>query len=241
METILIRERYKIVQILYMAKDYMLAEAVDIQDRETPGCLINLYGGELLHRYGRIYAEVDAGRCPAFRRVFLENNTLAAVFADSRGIPVDRMFYRKDGWDWVARMEYAEAFLHAALLLEDLPPEVGCAALRAENVLFPTYRRAVELRFAVLPMEEMNRRELALMAGDHVQKILPGRLRDPDSEIAFLRAIRRGAFPSMVAMYSAWRETRDQIQAGYEEWDKKNWLKKGTTLLKRAVKRRRSK
>ena len=30
METILIRERYKVVRILYTAEDYVLAEAVDI-------------------------------------------------------------------------------------------------------------------------------------------------------------------------------------------------------------------
>ena len=239
METILIRERYKIVRILYQTEDYMLAEAVDIQDRETPVCLINLYGGSLLHRYGRIYADLQNGQCAAFQRVFLESETLAAVFSDSRGIPIDQMFFKGDGWRWPERLEYAELLLNAALRLEAFPPEIGCSALLAENVLFPTYRRAVELRFAVLPMGEMNRRELALLAGDHLRKILPGGLKAPDAEIA-LRGKLQGC-PSMVSLYSAWREARGQIQAGYEEWEKKNLFKKGFTLLKRAVKRRRSK
>ena len=239
METILIRERYKIVRILYQAEEYMLAEAVDIQDRETPVCLINLYGGSQLHRYGRIYAGLQSGQCAAFQRVFLESETLAAVFSDSKGIPIDQMFFKGDGWRWPERLEYAELFLNAALRLEELPPEIGCAVLQSENVLFPTYRRAVELRFAVLPMGEMNRRELALLAGDQLRKILPGGLKAPDEELALLRKLR--SVPSMVSLYSAWREARAGIQAGYEEWESKNLLKKGITLLKRVVKRRRSK
>lgn len=238
METILIRERYKIVRVLYRVEDYILAEAVDIQDRETPVCLINLYGGKLLHRYGRIYADLEAGRCAAFQRMFLENNTLVAIFSDSKGIPIDRVFYKGDKWNWPERLEYAELLLHAALLLEELSPEIGCAALRSENVLFPAYRKAVELRFAVVPMEEMNRRELALMAGDQLRKILPGKLTAPDEELAFLRQIPY--YPSMVALYSAWREAKGQIQAGYEAWEKEKLVKKGLTLLKRALKRRRS-
>ena len=239
METILIRERYKIVRILYQKQDYMLAEAVDIQDRETPVCLINLYAGALLHRYGRIYAGLQDGQCAAFQRVFLERDTLAAVFSDARGIPIDQMFFKGDGWRWPERLEYAELLLHAALLLEELPPEIGCAALWSENVLFPAYRRAVELRFAIPPMGEMNRRELALLAGDHLRKMLPGGLKAPDEEIALLKKLQ--SCPSMISLYSAWREARGKIQTGYEEWEKKNWFKKGLTLLKRAVKRRREK
>ena len=240
METILIRERYKVVRILYTAEDYVLAEAVDIQDRETPVCLVNLYGGALLHRYGRIFADLRAERCAPFRRVLLEKDTLAAVFDHCPGVPIDRLFYRKDKWHWLDRIDYAEQLLHEALLLEDLPPEIGCAALRSDNVqIFPRDKK-LALQFAVLPMEKMNRRELALLAGDQVRKILPGRLSAPDAEFFFLLELRQGAYPSMVALYSSWREIRGQIQAGYEEWEKKSWLGKGVTLLKRAFKRRRS-
>lgn len=241
METILIRERYKIVRILYMTEDYILAEAVDIQDRETPLCLVNLYGGELLHRYGKIYADLRPERCPDFQRVFLEKETLVAVFADHGGFPIDRVFFRGDKWHWSMRLEYVESLLHAALLLEDLPPEIGCAALRSENVLFPPNKKNVVLQFAVLPMEEMTRRELTLLSGDHVQKLLPGRLSAPDEELAFTALLRQGVYPSMVTLYSAWREARGGIQAGYEAWDQKHLIKKGITLLKRLLKRRRSK
>ena len=242
METILIRERYKIVRILYTTEDYVLAEAVDIQERETPLCLVNLYAGELLHRYGRIYADLRAERCAAFQRVFLEKDTLAAVFSNQKGIPIDRAFYRKDRWPWQDRLELAERLLHEALLLEDLPPEIGCAALQSFNVLFLPYEeKAVALRFAVLPMGEMNRRELALLAGDQVRKLLPGRLSAPDEELAFRARTRQGVYPSMVSLYSDWRKTRSRIREGYEKWENMNLIQKGVTLLKRSVKRRREK
>lgn len=241
METILIRERYKIVRILYTAEDYILAEAVDIQDRETPLCLLNLYSGALLHRYGRLYADLRTEQCASFQWVFLEKDTLAAVFSDCKGIPIDRVFYRKDKWHWTDRLDYTEKLLHEALMLEDLPPEIGCAALRSENVRILPTRRAVALRYAVLPMGEMNRRELALLASDQVRKLLPGRLSAPDAELVFLNRLRQGVYPSLVTLYSAWREIRPEIQADYEVWEKKKWLGKGITLLKRAFKRRRSK
>ncbi len=238
MESILIRERYKIVQVLYSSDEYLLAEAVDIQDRERPLCLMNLYGGRLFHRYGRLFADLRREQCPDFQRAFLEKDTLAAVFSDQRGTPIDEVFFRGDRRQWQERLEWAELLLHAALLLEALPPEIGCAALRSENVLFSLQGKKVRLRFAIFPMEEMNRRELALMAGDQVRKILPGRLNAPDEELAFHRRMRRGEFMSVVALYSAWRETSVQIRSGYEEWEKKNWIQKALTMLKRAVRGR---
>ena len=78
MDGILIRERYKVVQVLWRAENYAAVEVVDIQERENPSLLVNLYGGELLHRYGEIYAGMKD--CPAFRGMFLEDGALAAVF-----------------------------------------------------------------------------------------------------------------------------------------------------------------
>ena len=78
MNTVLIRERYKVVRVLYSEPDYAFVEAVDIQERETPTRQINLYEGELLHRYGRLCAGIDPADCPAFQGMFLCGDTLAA-------------------------------------------------------------------------------------------------------------------------------------------------------------------
>ena len=54
MGSLLIRERYKVVRVVELQPDYALLEAVDIADRETPSCLLNLYEGAFLHQYARI-------------------------------------------------------------------------------------------------------------------------------------------------------------------------------------------
>lgn len=93
METILIRERYKVVRVLRAFEGYACVEAVDIQDRETPVCLVNLYEGEQFHRYGKIYASMKQEDCPALRRFFLDGQTVVAVFEDSKGVNIDDLFY----------------------------------------------------------------------------------------------------------------------------------------------------
>ena len=90
MEAVLIRERYKIVRVLHAAEDFACVEAVDIQDRETPVYLINLYEGEFFHRYGKIYASMKQEDCPALRRLFLDGQTIAAVFEEKQGVNIDQ-------------------------------------------------------------------------------------------------------------------------------------------------------
>ena len=96
METMLICERYKVVRVIARRSDYALLEAVDISDRETPTCLLNLYEGELLRKYARICSGIRKEDCPAFRGMFLERGTLVAVFDYSTGEPIDNLFCRGD-------------------------------------------------------------------------------------------------------------------------------------------------
>ena len=41
MDGILIRERYKVVQVLWRAENYAAVEVVDIQERENPSLLVS--------------------------------------------------------------------------------------------------------------------------------------------------------------------------------------------------------
>ena len=45
MDTVMVRERYKIVRVLEAENDYAFAESVDITERETPVRLLNIYEG----------------------------------------------------------------------------------------------------------------------------------------------------------------------------------------------------
>lgn len=241
MESMLIRERYKVARVLWARRDYALVEAADIQDRATPIRLLNLYEGELLHRYARICEGIRTEDCPAFRGMFLERDTLAVVFDDCKGVAINDLFFRGDKWSWQERLEYAELVLHHALSLSSLPAEVACAAMLSENLLFDPEKKTLISRYMLSPLEPMNGRELAALAEDQIQKILPRRLSGGKAENAFLDSLGRGGFASMVPLYSAWREARKAIEEERTAFDASNPVNRALSILKRALLRIRFK
>lgn len=238
MKSLLIRERYKVVRVITTQPGYALLEAVDISDRETPSCLLNLYEGELLHRYARICAGIKKEECPAFRGMFLEKGTLVAAFDRFSGEPIDRLFYRGDAWTWRERLSYTELLLHRALSLANLPPEVSCAALYSDNLLFDLTNQRVNIRWMLQPTEDMNIREAALLAADQVKKIMPRSLRAGPAETKFLDQLDAGMLRSVVALYGIWREAEQAIRTEREEFEHKNFIKRGFILLGRAFRRK---
>ena len=233
MESMLIRDRYKVIQVVRVQDDYAAVRAVDIQDRERPGRLINLYEGRLLHQYGPVYMNLDQRECPLFREFFLEGSTLAAVFDNTGGQPIDQVFFDGDKWKWRTRLEAAEALLHEALTLSNLPPEISCAALLSENVRPDPAEKKVELRFLVSPLEGMNGREAALLAGDQVKKILPRRWFSQPSELRFLDSLDRGEYRTLASLYAGWRAVREDIEKEYLKWEERNLIMKLLTGAKR--------
>lgn len=243
MNTVLIRERYKVVRVLWSEPDYAFVEAVDIQERETPSRLINLYEGELLHRYGRICAAIDPAECPAYRGMFLTKGTLAVIFDACSGVPIDQVFFKEDEWSPEERLDYAEMVLHQALLLANLPPAVSCAAMLSENLLIDLGENRIQLRYMIRPLPEMNGRELALLTGDQVKKILPRTFLSLGAQLDFLDQLDAGLFRSVVPLYACWRETEPAMREEQEAFQNQNWISRGITLLKlrlgRCRKRRR--
>lgn len=235
MDGILIRERYKVVQVLERAGDYAAVQAVDIQDRETPSRLINLYGGALLHQYGAVYAGVED--CPELKGLLLEEGTLAAVFSVGRGTPIDRLFYRGDRWSWAERLAVAQQVMHRALTLANLPPEISCSAFCGDNLLLDPEEGRVELCFRVRPMGELPPRELTLLAADQVKKILPRRWSSCDRQLALLDRLDRGDFLSIVPMYAWWREELAGMEEEFAALARRNPVSRFAFLLWKNLKR----
>ena len=234
-EGFMIRKRYKVVRVLWVQRDYALVEAVDIAERETPERLINLFEGGLLHRYGRIFSELKKEECPSFREVFMEGDTLAAVFDNCQGEMIDFVFHKEARWKWEDRLEFAELILHQGLLLFNVPPEISCAAMLSENVFFDLEKRWVRLRYMLLPMENLQPRELTLLVGDHVKKILPRNIFSTDAERDFLNSLDAGGYLSMTLLYSAWRDASRKIREQREEFRKAGLFRKGWILLKHLI------
>ena len=80
--------------MLETRENYAFAEAVDILDREKSSYLLNIYEGPLLRTYLPCFDQLDA--CPDFQGVFLEGESLVAVFRYRAGTPIDQVFYRGD-------------------------------------------------------------------------------------------------------------------------------------------------
>ena len=239
METMLIRERYKVVRVIARQSDYALLEAVDISDRETPSCLLNLYEGKLLRRYARICSGIRKEECPAFRGMFLERGTLVAVFSQSSGEPIDTQFRRGDSWSIDDRLLYTEKLLHCALSLANMPSEMSCAALLSDNVLIDPKEHRVSIRWMLMPMEEMNQRETALLATDQVRKIMPKTLRAGKEEWRFLNELESGLFRYVVSLYSRWREAEPAIREERTAFQRKSFVRRGLIMLGHVFRRKR--
>ena len=67
--------------------------------------------------------------------------------------------------------------------MANLPPEVSCAALLSDNLMVDVPERRVRVRYLLRPTEALEPRELALLAGDQVRKILLPGLRAPDTQL----------------------------------------------------------
>lgn len=229
MDTMLVRERYKVVRVPDVRENYAFAEAVDILDREKRGCILNFYEGPLLRTYLDCFDKMAP--CPAFQGMFLEGESLVTVFQDCGGLPIDRVFYRGDRHTWQSRLDYAEQLFHQALNMADLPPAVSCAVFLSENLLVDEKSGELSPRYHVIPLEGMNPRELVYLTGDHAHKILLSRFASPRAELEFLDELERGTCTNVVQLYSLWRTRSQEIRAAYEALEKQNFFRRWCALL----------
>lgn len=229
----LIRERYKVVRVLDVRENYAFLEAVDIQDREKNACFLNLYEGPLLREYLDCFDRL--ADYPDYRGMFVSGETLVSVFDWCAGRAIDEVFLRGAEHDWKTRLSYAELLLNKALSLSNLPPAVSCAVFLSDNILVDLPGERVRLRCHIAPMAGMNARELALLAGDQVKKILLPRFWSPMEELEFLEELGRGGCASVVRVYALWREKRDKIREAYEKLDGMNAIRRWFALLWKTV------
>lgn len=236
MDVMVVRERYKVVRVPDSRENYAFAEAVDILDREMSGCLLNLYEGPLLRQYLPCFDQLKG--CAALENVFLDGESLVAVFQDCKGTPINQVFYKGDRHSWRDRLYYAGQLCQEVLNLADYPQEVACALLLSDNVRVDLLNRKICLRFHAVPLEEeMNPRETAYLGGDQLYKILRPRLSSPREELDFLDELDRHVCTSPVQLYALWKARGRKIQEAYEILEKKNFVHRWCALLVGRAKR----
>lgn len=224
MQTMLIRESYKIVRSLDVGDDYAFVEGVDIRDREKSACFLNLYEGEWLPVYLDILDRMKSR--PDMKELFIAEGTLVAVFPAAEGPCIDQIFYRGAGIGWETRLQFAELLLHRALSLSDLPAEVACSAMLSENILVDLSGGRLHTRWYIPPTEGMNGRELVYLTVDQLKKILLRHFYSPMVELEFMQILEDGACKSVVQLYSLWREWQRALREAYEKQQEQNIIKR---------------
>lgn len=237
MEGRIIREQYKVVRELVSEPGFSAVQAVDIRERQRPGCLLNLYEGDALKRWGRLLADIRREDCPQFRCVFLdgEKRTLAAVFEDAKGKPFNLLLARGKKLERGERLKWMERLLHAALMLNNLPTELASDALLPENVLVDEEEGSLELRFVLPPISPA---DPVRVAADHALALYPRKYGRTDAEDELLDALELCDFASLAELYSFWRRMSARIDEEYAEWMSRSFLSRWWIQLKRAARRK---
>ena len=229
MDALLIRERYKVVQVLYAQQNYATLLAVDIQEREKTTFLLNVYEGEYLKPYLRCFHELCC--CGAYREMFVWENHLVAVFTYREGLNIDQVFYKGARLNWQLRLTAAQALFHQVLSMWDFPPRISCAALLSPNIQVFRDESMLEFNYGVQPLEEMDRRELVFLLSDQISKVLMLRWDSPLEERRFVRELCRGGDSSGVVVYGKWLAAEPEIRKAYEMIEKKSTLSRWLYLL----------
>lgn len=229
MKSLLIKERYKVICVLYAEESYAALQAVDIQSREKKLCLLNVYEGAYLKRYIRCFH--DLHNCDSYREMFVWEESLITVFDYRKGRCIDQVFFKGATVEWRFRLKTAQALFHQALSMAGFPPEISCAALLSDNVQVFPEEESLEVSYAVRPLEEMNERELVFLLTDQIQKILLCRWDSPKRERRFVRELCDGTDRSVVTVYGKWVAAEPEIRAEYEMIESKGALAKTLSLL----------
>jgi len=229
MESLLIREQYKVIEILHAEENYAALQAVDIRDREKTPYLLNVYEGAHLKTFLRSFHELRG--CRDYREMFVWENHLVSVFSCREGLGIDQVFYKGAQINWQLRLMAAQALFQQAFSMWEYPPRISCAALLSENIRIHQEEQLLTFRYAVRPMGELERRELVFLLSDQIKKVLIHRWDSPIEERRFVRELCTGSEQSAVAVYGRWTAAEPLIRAAYERIEEKGALNRWLFLL----------
>ena len=229
MESLLIRQRYKVTLVIHAGDSYAALEAVDILDREQKAFILNVYEGELIKPYLELFSRLR--HCPEYREIFTSDDSLVAVFDKYGGKSVDEVFYKGADIPWQRRLDCAQWLLYKAVTMWDQPPELSCAGFFSDNLRVLPEPEIFGMNFALRPEPELNSREMLFLLADQVKKILKDSWDSPPEQRRFVRALSDGEYTSAVELYSHWLGLKPVLQGEYERIYSKRALGRKIYLL----------
>lgn len=153
------------------------------------------------------------------------------MFDYREGKNIDQVFFRGARCSWRLRMKTAQSLFEQALSVWNFPPEIGCAALLSDNLIFLQEDSPLTVNFVVRPMEALQQRDMVFLLSDQIRKVLLQRWDSPIEERQFVRELCTGTAQSAAAAYNRWNATKPSIQAAYEKIESKNAMSRQLYLL----------
>lgn len=209
METVLIKEQYKVIRVLYTAEHFAAVLATDITSSLNEQCVLNIYDGNLLKPYLTYFS--DLKHCPEFVELFVRDESVVAVFRYARGKNIDSIFYRGNKRTNSENIEAADLLIEKAISVADYPPNVGCPLLLSENTGYEETNRTFVFTHVIFPFPPMNPREQVLLLSDQLKKIIRIRYDTSLAARTFIRDFQQKIYESVPELSSEWHTVREGL------------------------------
>lgn len=224
------KNRYKLISVLRQGAGFHAYVAMDIETSGRETVLLNVYeSGSATQSMAGVLYGMSASACADFRGCYAETGRFTAVFRYHEGMEFAGYFSKRHALEPLERLAFAQSLMHAVLETAVLPAEVQRLALRAENLI--VRKNAGEIRINFILEPGAGEENPAALAAPLLEAILLRGWRACDEQIDFLDRLKEDPFPSMGAMYSAWRAVAEAIEQDLEK--RANIIGQAARYLKR--------
>ena len=222
MDTLIVKGKYKVIRILRTEEHYAACEAVDISDPGNGKVILNIYDGELIKPY---IGYIEGLRhCADYIEMFLSDESAVAAFRYTEGKNIDTVFFMGHKVPALECFECADRLIEKAIAVSDYSPNVSCPLLMTDQLLYEKNQKDFKFLYMIVPLPEMNERELCLLLEDQLKKILVIRYDTPLQMRRFVRKMEGASFETVIRLSSVWHAERTQIREEIEALSEKGFL-----------------
>lgn len=210
------KNQYKLISVLRESAGFHAYVALDIETSGRESVLLNVYeSGPATQRMVGVLYGMSASACADYRGCYAEAGRFTAVFRYHEGAEFTPFFHKRHALEPAERLAFAGSFMHAVLTAAALPTEVQRQALRAENLVVPANAGAIQINIILEP--RAGEEHPVSLAAPLLTQILLRRWQACDEQIDFLDRLEEDPFPTIGAMYSAWRVAAEAIAQDLEK------------------------
>ena len=222
MNTLIVKGKYKVIRILRTEEHYAACEAVDISDPGNGKVILNIYDGELIKPY---IGYIEGLRhCAEYIEMFLSDESAVAAFRYTEGKNIDTVFFMGHKVPALECFECADRLIEKAIAISDYPSNVSCPLLMTDQLLYEKNQKDFKFLYMIVPLSEMNERELCLLLEDQLKKILAIRYDTPLKLRRFVREMEGTSFETVIRLSSFWHAERAEIREEIEDFSNKGFL-----------------